>query len=178
MWLHTHLTSNLWLSIKNHSFQMKSMIFDWNLQFLIKIHSFNQILWVLVKIHIFQSNSAVVFFTKIRGFSHSCLRLQQGNIYVQTKDHLPRKVTPIFWMLILWSLAGKRAARFKRRLLTGFQWTKTEDVLFYDSKILRWLSGLPLEMQTFYLFISLVLYQTEFILLLFRIVEELSNTNL
>ena len=27
---------------------------------------------------------------------HFSLRFQQGNIYGQTKDHLPRKVTPVF----------------------------------------------------------------------------------
>ena len=32
---------------------------------------------------------------------HFSLRFQQGNIYGQTKDHLPRKVTPIFFKMLM-----------------------------------------------------------------------------
>ena len=82
-------TQNLqkpWFSVKickNCCFWSKTVVF-------IKIH----------KNHSFWSKSAKMRFSvKIHGFSHSCLRLQQGNIYGQTKDHLPRKVTSIFYLL-------------------------------------------------------------------------------
>ena len=86
-----------WFSLKS----IKATVFSQNLQFSSKSSFWSKStkMWLLVKI----CKSAVFgqypqkprFLFKIRRFSHSCLRLQQGNIYGQTKEHLPRKLTSI-----------------------------------------------------------------------------------
>ena len=57
----------------------------------------------------FWNQKSVVSKLKICRFCwnlHFSLRFQQGNIYGQTKDHLPRKVTPIFNVVGNWQGTG------------------------------------------------------------------------
>ena len=73
------------------SFHSTVRIQGGDIKFFLKICGFYGNLqnpWILPKSAVFQ---------KIGGFPHSHLRFQQGNICnSQTKDHLPREVTPIF----------------------------------------------------------------------------------
>ena len=58
------------------------------------------------KIHNFwPKTTALIKISGFHRFSHSCLRFQQRNIYGQMRDHLSRKVTPIFFNLAAGDLA-------------------------------------------------------------------------